>query len=264
MSDPAQENAARRPVLLGVSLKLYLDIDDSVAWAREIAGIAEAHPSVASGAVRVFVLPSLPAIAGVIDAIGDAPVAVGGQDLFWDDRGPYTGAVSGADLRRLGCRYVEVGHAERRQVFGEDAATIRRKFTAAVRNALTPVLCVGEMVEQAADAAAELCVDQLENALAAMGDESIDDLVVAYEPEWAIGRADPADAGHVASVTRRLREHLDGRTDIVSSSVIYGGSAKPGVISALDDAVDGLFLGRFAHDPDSFALILDEAAAVIR
>ena len=70
----------------------------------------------------------------MIEAIGGAPVAVGAQDLFWADRGAYTGAVSGADLRRLGCRYVEVGHAERRQVFGEDAGTTRRKFTAALRN----------------------------------------------------------------------------------------------------------------------------------
>ncbi|MGO1850882.1 triose-phosphate isomerase family protein [Microbacterium sp.] len=264
MNETALENSARRPILLGISLKLYLDIDDSVAWAREIAAIADAHPSVSSGAVRLFVLPSLPAIPRVIDAIGEVPVVVGGQDLFWADRGAYTGAVSGADLRLLGCRYVEVGHAERRQVFGENAATTRLKLAAAVRNALTPVLCVGEADEQMADSAAELCVAQLEDALAAVDDESIEELIVAYEPEWAIGRAAPADAGHIASVTRRLREHLDGRTNIASSSVIYGGSAKPGVISALQDAVDGLFLGRFAHDPESFALILDEAAAIIR
>ncbi|WP_404437898.1 triose-phosphate isomerase [Microbacterium aerolatum] len=264
MVDPVPENAARNPVLLGVSLKLYLDIDESVTWAREIAAIAGAHPSVASGAIRVFVLPSLPALPGVIEAIGGAPVAVGAQDLFWADRGAYTGAVSGADLRRLGCRYVEVGHAERRQVFGEDAGTTRRKFTAALRNDLTPVLCVGERDEQTPDAAAELCIAQLEDALPAVGEERIRDLVVAYEPEWAIGRDEPADAGHVAFVTRRLRRHLDGRPNIGSSAVIYGGSAKPGVIGALGDAVDGLFLGRFAHDPDSFELILQEAAAVIR
>ncbi len=264
MIDPIPETAARRRVLLGISLKLYLGVDESVAWARQIAAIADAHPSVAAGDVHVFVLPSLPALPAVIDAIGEQPVAVGGQDLFWADRGAYTGAVSGADLRRLGCRYVEVGHAERRQIFGEDAATIQRKLAAALRNDLTPVLCVGEIDEQTADAAAELCVSQLDEALAAVRGERIDDLVVAYEPEWAIGRAEPADAAHVASVTRRLREHLDRRPNIVASSVIYGGSAKPGVISALGDAVDGLFLGRFAHDPQSFALIMDEAAAVIR
>lgn len=251
-------------MLLGISLKLYLDIDASVAWAEQIAAITAAHPIVASGAVRVFVLPSLPALPAVIAAIGDAPVAVGGQDLFWADRGAYTGAVSGADLRRMGCEYVEVGHAERRQVFGEDADTTTLKFAAAVRNQLTPVLCVGEPAEQTADAAARVCIAQLEHALSGMRDAALDDLIVAYEPEWAIGRSEPAGAEHVAAVTRRLRSHLDTRSEIASSSIIYGGSAKPGVISALGNSVDGLFLGRFAHDPASFAQIVEEAAAVIR
>lgn len=242
---------------------MYLDVDASISWARQIAGMVSAHAAVTGGAVEVFVLPSLPALPGVIAAIGDAPIAVGAQDLFWADRGAYTGGVSGADLKQLGCRYVEVGHAERRQVFDEDAETGRLKFAAAVRNRLAPVLCVGEADERGVDAAAQTCIAQLEHALSGVGTE-IDDLVVAYEPEWAIGRAEPAGAEHVAAVARRLRAHLDARTGIRTSSVIYGGSAKPGLLSALNDSVDGLFLGRFAHDPSSFAQILDEAAAVIR
>lgn len=255
----------RRPVLLGVSLKLYLDVDRSAAWAGRIAEISATHPAVLSGAVEVFVLPSLPALPGVIEAIGDAPVAVGGQDLFWEDRGAYTGGISGTDLKRLGCRYVEVGHAERRRVFGEDDETIRLKFAAAVRNGLTPVLCVGESEVQDAEAAADVCISQVENALSALDGRRVDDLVVAYEPEWAIGRSAPADAAHVAAVTHRLRAHLDARADTASSCVLYGGSAGPGVLSALGDAVDGLFLGRYAHDPASFADIVAEAGdAVIR
>lgn len=264
MADPAPPNTDRSPVLLGVSLKLYLDIDTSVAWAERIAAVAARSPEVRSGAVQVFVLPSLPALPGVIAAIGDAPVDVGGQDLFWQDRGPYTGGVSGADLKRLGCRYVEVGHAERRQVFGEDAATTRLKLAAAVRNGLTPVLCVGESEDRGAEAAAAVCISQLDQALSAVPGGGIGDLVVAYEPEWAIGRAEPAPSAHVAAVGRRLREHLDARGDVRAGSVIYGGSAKPGLISTLGGTIDGLFLGRFAHDPDSFAQILEEATAVIR
>lgn len=263
MTDHAQHSVERRSILLGVSLKMYLDIDASANWAGQIANIASAHPAVVAGDVRVFVLPSLPAMHGVISAIGDAPVAVGGQDLFWADRGAYTGGVSGADLNRLGCQYVEVGHAERRQAFGEDRETVRLKFAAAVRNALTPVLCVGESEEHGVDAAADTCISQLEYALSGI-DTEIEDLVIAYEPEWAIGRAEPAGAEHVSGVARRLRAHLDTHSGIRTSSVIYGGSAKPGLLSTLEDAVDGLFLGRFAHDPSSFARIVDEAAAVIR
>lgn len=242
---------------LGVSLKLYLDIDESAAWAAEIAQRTRAHPAVLSGQVRLFVLPSVPALHRVIEAIGDAPVAIGAQDLFWEDRGAFTGGVSGADLASLGCRYVEVGHAERRRIFGEDDITIRRKFAAAVRNGLTPVLCIGEERRQDADAAAAVCIAQLDSAATDVA--GLDELIVAYEPEWAIGQPEPAPAEHVMAVAERLRAHLD-RRGVDRAAVIYGGSAKPGLLSALGTSVDGLFLGRFAHDPDSFAYMIDEAA----
>ncbi|GAB3632364.1 triose-phosphate isomerase [Microbacterium shaanxiense] len=249
---------AGRPVLLGASLKLYLDIDATVAWAESLAAIARAHPAVISGEVGLFVLPSLPALDRVIAAVAGSPIAVGAQDLFWADRGAYTGAVSGADLARLGCRYVEVGHAERRHVFGEDETVIRRKLAAAVRNGLTPVLCVGEVTRQSAVSAAETCIQQIESAVADAGELS--DLVVAYEPEWAIGQAEPASPDHVTEVAGRLRSHLAQR-GLDHAAVIYGGSAKPGLLSTLGSGVDGLFLGRFAHEPQAFASIIDEAVS---
>lgn len=246
--------------MLGASFKLYLDVDESVAWATAVAEQARQHPAVVSGQVRLFVLPSLPALDRVVEAIGDAPVAVGAQDLFSEDRGAYTGGVSGADLARLGCSYAEVGHVERRRFFGEDALTIRRKFTAAVRNGLTPVLCVGEAEEQDADEASSVCIAQFDSASADV--EVVPSLILAYEPEWAIGRAEPASVDHVVAVAQRLRTHLDGR-GLQDASVIYGGSAKPGLLSELGNAVDGLFLGRFVHDPMAFASIIDEAARTV-
>ncbi|WP_036281235.1 triose-phosphate isomerase family protein [Microbacterium sp. CH12i] len=246
-----------RPILLGASLKLYLDIDTSVAWARSLSEIARTHAAVLSGDVRLFILPSLPALDRVIAAVADAPIAVGAQDLFWEDRGAYTGAVSGADLARLGCRYVEVGHAERRHVFGEGDTVIRRKLAAAVRNSLTPVLCVGEEERVDAALAASICIAQIESAIADAGD--LNDLVVAYEPEWAIGQAEPASPDHVSEVVALLRSHLT-QQGLQDAAVIYGGSAKPGLLSTLSSGVDGLFLGRFAHDPQAFASIIDEAA----
>lgn len=250
-----------RPVLLGASLKLYLDVDASVAWATSLAEIARAHPAVVAGDVRLFILPSLPALDRVITAVADSPISVGAQDLFWAERGAYTGAVSGADLARLGCRYVEVGHAERRRVFGEDDAIIRRKLAAAVRNGLTPVLCVGEETQQEADRAGETCIAQIESAIADA--DHLDDLVVAYEPEWAIGQAEPASPEHVTAVVAQLRSHL-ARRGLAGAAVIYGGSAKPGLLSTLSSGVDGLFLGRFAHEPQAFASIIDEAVGTRR
>ena len=245
---------------LGVSLKAYLGVRESAEWAAAIAAHASAHPAVRSGAVEAFVLPALPALAAVSAALAGSPVAYGAQDLFWEDRGAFTGAVSGADLAELGCRYVEIGHAERRSVFGEGEDVARRKLAAAVRNGLTPVVCVGERSRQSAWRAAEVCAAELEHVLAEA--EGVGDVVVAYEPEWAIGQADPAPPGHVVDVVRAVRRRAADLPIAGRLTVIYGGSARPGLLGTMAEGVDGLFLGRFAHDPAAFAVMLDEAAAI--
>lgn len=250
-------------ITLGVSLKLYLPLDATISWAKEVASLARSHPAFVSGAVRLFILPSLPSLPAVVDIVGDAPVFVGAQDLFWEDCGAYTGGVSGADLVALGCRFVEVGHAERRTIFGDDDEVIRRKLEAAVRNGLIPVLCVGERVEQATSAAAaEKCIAQIESAIATVEPGTLPELVIAYEPEWAIGRAAPAGREHIQGVVAAMRQYLDAHVRVPNTTVIYGGSAKPGLLSQLDGSVDGLFLGRFAHDPEALALIVNEALAL--
>lgn len=257
----AGAGAARPPALLGVSLKLYLDIARTRAWARDVAALSRASEAVREGRVRLFALPSLPAMTAVQQELAGTPVSWGAQDLHWEDRGAFTGAVSGSDLADLGCRYVEVGHAERKRIFGEDTETIGRKLDAAFRNGLIPVMCVGEPESTSPDEAAEVCIVQLSDALAHV--TSIDErseIVVAYEPEWAIGQAEPASAEYVRSVGTRLRAWLDTDLAHVPASVIYGGSAQRGTIGALAGDVDGLFLGRFAHDAAALADIVDEIA----
>lgn len=260
MADDRSER--RRAVTLGVSLKLYLDIPSSVRWARAVATIARGHRAVRDGAVRLFVLPSLPAIPGVQDALTGTAVDVGAQDLHWADRGAFTGAVSGTDLAEWGCRLVEVGHAERRTVFGEDDTVVRRKLAAAVRNGLIPVLCVGETETVSVEQAAATCLAQLRSALTDLAAAERTDLIVAYEPAWAIGGRDAAPTSHVTAVVDALRGFLADDPRIADGSVIYGGSAQRGTLSELGPAVDGLFLGRFAHDPADLARIIDEAAAL--
>lgn len=264
---PAHDGAGtggRRSLVLGVSLKLYLDVPATATWARRVATIARAHRGIAAGAVQLFVMPSLPALPWVRDALDGTGVLVGAQDIHWEDRGPFTGAVSGADLQEIGCDLVEVGHAERNLVFGEGEDVTRRKFAAAVRNGLTPVLCIGEAVPGPPDAAAEECARQLTDVLAGIGSADCPRLVVAYEPVWAIGMPRPATAEHVARVAARLRAVLADDVRVRESSVIYGGSAQRGTLRDLGSAVDGLFLGRFAHDPTELARILDEADALRR
>lgn len=262
MAEGTDAGPPHQPVTLGVSLKLYLDVAATVEWARKVATIARGHAAVRNGDVRLFVMPSFPAMAKVRETTAGTAVELGAQNLHWQDRGPFTGEVSGADLREIGCTLVEVGHAERRALFGEDDEVVRRKLAAAVRNRLTPVLCVGESDAMPAADAASRCLDELDSALAGLDGMRIDDLVVAYEPVWAIGKPAPAPTDHIRAVAAALRDRLAEDDRVIASSVIYGGSAQRGMLSELDGAIDGLFLGRFAHDTASLARIIDEAAAL--
>ncbi len=245
--------------LLGVSLKMYFGPARTLEWCRAVADVARVHPGVASGAVELLVLPSFVSLPAALEAFAGTGVAVGAQDLFWEDSGPFTGEVSGSDLAALGCAYAEVGHAERRALLGEDDAMIGSKLAAAVRNGLVPVLCVGERTEAGPAAAAHECVDTLESIVGASGLEEAPEIVVAYEPVWAIGAERPAGREHVVAVARVIRDWLAERSPFAAARVIYGGSAGPGTLTELGDVVDGLFLGRFAHDPLALSGMLDES-----
>ena len=142
-------------VIVGVGLKMYMSHKDTMEWINLVRGIAKSHPAVTAGVVELFVLPSFTAVIPSVFALRDARVAIGAQDLFWEDRGAFTGEVSGRDLAEIGCTLVEVGHAERRRVLGESESIVSQKMLAAFRNSLTPVLCIGEPERaSAADAAA--------------------------------------------------------------------------------------------------------------
>ncbi|MER6090951.1 triose-phosphate isomerase [Streptomyces bluensis] len=249
MSGPAAP-----PVLLGVSLKMYFGHHQTLNWARKVADLARDHPAVTSGAVRLFVLPAFPALVPANGILGPYGISVGAQDIATEDTGPYTGEVGGPSLREIGCQYAEVGHAERRRLYGEDDTVVAAKTAAALRNGLTPVLCVGERDRVTPQEAAERTVAEAARLLHGL-DGSV---VVAYEPQWAIGAPEPASTEHIGTVCAALRQWLDGRPRHTGSTVIYGGSAGPGLLSRLAGTAEGLFLGRFAHDPANVAAILDE------
>jgi len=247
------------PTLVGVSLKMYFGHRQALDWCARVAELARTHPAVASGAVELFVIPSYPAIPSALEILEGSRVVVGAQDLATADTGAFTGEVSGVELAELGVGVVEVGHAERRRLFGETDEIVAQKTAAALRNGITPVLCIGETVQsEPADAAAE-CLRQLASALHGSVDGRV---IVAYEPVWAIGASEPAPAAYIRAVCAILRETvrtLEGRD---GSAVIYGGSAGPGLLTGLGSDVDGLFLGRFAHDTAALGRVLDEAALV--
>ncbi|MFD7705941.1 triose-phosphate isomerase family protein [Streptomyces sp. NPDC059786] len=251
-------------VTLGVSLKMYLGHRQTLDWTRRIAAVAGGHRAVADGLAELFVLPSFPQIIPVAEALAGTAVRTGAQDLAAEDRGPYTGEVSGAVLKEIGCAFAEVGHAERRRLFGEGDTVVASKTAAALRNGLTPVMCVGELNACPPDEAAARTVAELERILttAASHDCEPGPVVVAYEPQWAIGAPRPAGPEHISTVCGALSDWLTAQPGLAGSRVIYGGSAGPGLLTRLGPDVGGLFLGRFAHDADAVGRILDEVVAL--
>lgn len=245
------------PVTVGVSLKTYFGHRQALQWCARVAATAGAHPAVASGAVELFVIPTYPQLVGAVDAFAGTPVVVGAQDVSAYEPGAYTGEVSAAELAEIGVRVAEIGHAERRRLFAETDDVVAAKVSAALSHDITPVLCIGETYETSD--AATVAVEQLHSALAAAPAGRV---IVAYEPVWAIGAPEPAGPDHILPVARALRSALDALPGRAGSSVVYGGSAGPGLLERLDGAVDGLFLGRFAHDPANLLAVIDEAAAL--
>lgn len=247
--------------LIGVSLKMYFSHARTLAWARDVADIAERHPAVRSGAATLFVAPTFPALVPVRDVLAGSGVLLAAQDLAWADEGAFTGEVSGAELRELGVDLVEIGHAERRDLFHETDDVVARKVHAAYRNGLRPLLCVGEPHRASRAESVDEVTGQLDRALAvATAAGTVGPLVVAYEPVWAIGAPAPAPDEHIVSVLEGVEQYLASRPGLAGSTAIYGGSAGPGLLTRGRGRIGGLFLGRFAHDPAAVATILDEVA----
>jgi len=237
---------AARPVV-GVSLKAYFPLARARSWLREAAAVVP-------DSVEFFAAPSYLAIP---DAVAAFPHGTAAQDVSAEEPGPFTGEVTAAELAEAGVRYVEIGHAERRRLYGDTDEVVAAKTAAALRHGIVPVLCVGETVDpgDGGPDPAAVAVAQLRSALEGAPAGRV---IVAYEPVWAIGAAEPASDDHIRTVAAALR---DARRE-PHDAVVYGGSAGPGLLTRLGDAVDGVFLGRFAHDVTALRAVVEEAVAL--
>lgn len=245
-------------VWVGVSLKTYFGHARARAWLTEVAELVRDAPAVASGAVRLVVVPTYLQIPAALEAFAGTPVLIGAQDVSAYPAGAFTGEIAASELAEIGVAVAEIGHAERRRLFGETDADTAAKAAAALTAGITPLLCLGETERTAPDDAAAAVVAQLHASLAGA---PAGEVTVAYEPVWAIGADAPASVEHIVTVARALREALTALPERAGSTVVYGGSAGPGLLTRLGDAVDGLFLGRFAHDPQQLLRVIDEAGA---
>ncbi|PYI69060.1 triose-phosphate isomerase [Arthrobacter livingstonensis] len=248
------------PLYIGVSTKMYLGFQASLRWLEQVRAELDARPALAAGRVVPFVIPSFPVLPSAAGILAGSPAILGAQNCSPAD-GPWTGEVSAAMLAELGVGIVEIGHAERRRHFGENDGVVAAKVRQARAAGIAPLVCVGEERRGTPEDAAGFVVGQLEAAFSGSWDDA-GSAIVAYEPVWAIGAAEPADAGYVSAVVRGIRRRPEphGAGEL---AIIYGGSAKPGLLPQLN-GVSGLFLGRFAHDAANFGRVMDEALEAVQ
>jgi len=246
----------RRKFVCG-NWKMYRTVAEAVALAREVQG------AVGASAVQVAIAPPFTALQAVRQALAGGPVELSAQDVHWEPQGAFTGEISAPMLAEVGCRHVIVGHSERRQLFGETDASVRKKVGAVLAAGMQPIVCVGEtLAEREAGRTLEVVGRQVRGGLEGLTKE-LAAVTLAYEPVWAIGTgrtATSAQAQEVhAAVRAILRELCGGVADAIR--IQYGGSVKPENAAELmsQPDVDGALVGGASLKAADFAAIVKGA-----
>jgi triosephosphate isomerase len=246
----------RKPFIAG-NWKMYKDVNEAVALAKELraalAGVTDVDIGVCTNAV---------ALASVAKELEGSNIQVGAQNMYWEDEGAFTGEISAKMILSAGAKLVALGHSERRHVFGETNEEVRKKLDAALAAGLSPILCVGELLEDRKAEKTEAVVrEQVESALKDRPADEIAKVTVAYEPVWAIGTgevASPEQAQDVHAFIRKLLVSLANETVAETIRIQYGGSVKPGNVDGLmaKPDIDGALVGGAALKVDDFARIV--------
>lgn len=240
-------------------------MNGTAAEARRLADAVREHATRMTG-VEVVLCPPFTALAAVGDRIDGTPIRLGAQDLHWEAAGAYTGEVSAAMLRELSCAYVIVGHSERRTLFGETDREVNLKARAALAAGLRPIVCIGETLEQReAGQTEDVLTRQLRAGLAGI-ESGWSEIVVAYEPVWAIGTGKNASAAQAQTAHAHIRATLSalaGGAAAAQVRIQYGGSVKPANAAELFAGadVDGGLIGGASLDAESFAQIVGAVLA---
>jgi triosephosphate isomerase len=233
-----------RTPFIAANWKMFKTVQEAVVFVKEFRSMVKDMDD-----VEIVVAPPFTAVHAVAEAARNTNVGVAGQNVYWEREGAFTGEVSAGMLREAGAEYVIIGHSERRRLFGETDATVNKKLNAALGARLTPIVCIGETLEERESGQTLAVLDrQIKDGFDALTGDQVGSLVIAYEPVWAIGtgrNATPAQAdeahGHIRG---RLRAWFGGAA-ADACHVIYGGSVKPdniGELIALPE-VDGALVG---------------------
>ena len=246
----------RTPLIAG-NWKMFKTVHEAVVFVKELRAVVK---DIAD--VEVLVGPPFTAIHAVAEAARNSNIGVAAQDMHWEREGAFTGEVSAAMIAEAGAEYVIIGHSERRRLFGETDAIVNRKTAAALTAGLTPIVCVGETLDERERNETLAILDrQIKDGLDKVTGEQLAELVVAYEPVWAIGtgkNATAAQAGEAhAHIRTRLRQWF-GAEAADQCRILYGGSVKPDNIRQLiaEPDVDGALVGGASLDLKSFSEIV--------
>jgi len=246
----------RRPIIAG-NWKMNKTIGDAVelveALKSEVANVTD---------VDIVVAPPSTALAAVAEVIENTNIALAAQNMYWEESGAFTGEISPIMLKDVGCEYAIIGHSERRSYFAETNETVNNKVKAAHNYGLTPIICVGEKLEEReSNTTEDVIKKQIVNGLAGLSEENMLTTVVAYEPLWAIGTgktATPDQAQEVHAFIRGLLADIYSCETAEKVRIQYGGSVKPTNIAELitQPDVDGALVGGASLQADSFAQII--------
>ena len=246
-----------RKMLIAGNWKMHKTVPESVSLAQEISRGVARHD------VDVMLAPTFTALWAVSQALKGSSILLAGQNLFWEEQGAYTGEISGPMLKACGLSHVIIAHSERRQYFGETEKTAAKRLEAALQAGLAPILCVGESLdEREADQTEGVLESQLAGALAGLESDRISDLVVAYEPVWAIGTGKTATEEQANAAHAFIRRWLAGRFDKEVANqcrILYGGSVKPDNAAGLlrQKEIDGALVGGASLKSESFLGIIE-------
>jgi len=247
----------RRPVIAG-NWKMYKTPSETAGFLHDLAPMVTA-----ASRVEIVVCPPFVGLTAAVDAARGTTIGIGAQDLFWLKEGAYTGEVSAPMLVAAGCQWVIVGHSERRQYFGETDESVLKKTAAAVEAGLTPIVCVGERLEEREGGHTErVLAKQCAGGVCGLTPEQFARIVIAYEPVWAIGTGRTATPEMAAQAHHFLREQVGirfGDEAAQACRILYGGSVKPDNIKNLmaQEDLDGALVGGASLDPASFAAIVN-------
>ncbi|MEK6684096.1 MAG: triose-phosphate isomerase [Nitrospirota bacterium] len=256
-SSPRENDTARRrPIVIG-NWKMHMTAAESAAAAERLSELL--------GDVRhveIVIAPSYTSLKVVGDVLRGTGLWLAAQNVHWEEKGAFTGEISAAQLKDIGCRFVLIGHSERRLIFGETDESVKRKAAAALKQGLSAVLCVGETLEQRrAGQTAAVVRNQLEKDTADVTQEPSERILIAYEPVWAIGTGRAATAAQISEVHEMIRHELDkifGPDSGGAIRILYGGSVTPDTMADLAAVqnLDGVLVGGASLEPDGFAAIV--------